>query len=85
MNGVPVDLKMPKNTKENRYYYRNREEVLARIKERKMADPEYRAKHEEKEKKKREKDEESARKKQEKEAKRLAKMEALFSPVRKPA
>ena len=44
-------VKLPKNTAENRYYYRHREEVLARKKEQRMADPEYRARQEIKEQK----------------------------------
>lgn len=78
----PVDVKVPKNTKENRYYYRHREEINARRKEQRMATPEYKAKQEEKERKRKEKEEEMERKKQEKEkekeAKRLAKMNALL-------
>ncbi len=82
----PLDVKIPKNTKENRYYYAHREEVLARKKEQRMADPEYKAKQEEKERKRKEKEEERNRKlllkkeekEREKEAKRLVKMNALL-------
>ena len=56
-NAVPVDVKIPKNCKENRYYYRHREEVLARKKEQRMVDPEYRARQELKEQKKLEREE----------------------------
>lgn len=76
------DVKIPKNTKENRYYYKHREEINARRKEQRMESPEYKAKQEEKERKRKEKEEEQERKKQEKEkekeAKRLAKMNALL-------
>ncbi len=71
------DVKIPKNTKENRYYYAHREEVLARKKEQRMADPEYKARQEEKERKRKEKEEEHLRKEAEREAKRLTKMKAL--------
>lgn len=85
-NAVPVDVKIPKNCKENRYYYRHREEVLARKKEQRMASPEYIAKQEEKEQKRKMKEiereqkkiEKKAIKEKEKETKRLAKMNALL-------
>jgi hypothetical protein len=38
------EVKLPKNTKENRYYYRHREEVLERKRQKRMEDPEYQAK-----------------------------------------
>ena len=40
---------LPKNSKENRYYYKHREEILERKREKKMQNPEYKAKIEEKE------------------------------------
>ncbi len=81
-NAEPLNVKIPKNTAENRYYYKHRLEVLARKKEQRMATPEYKAKQEEKERKRKEKEEERERnlllKKEEKEAKRLAKINALL-------
>lgn len=37
-------LKLPKNCKENRYYYRHREEILERQRKRRIENPEYQAK-----------------------------------------
>ena len=78
----PLDVKIPKICKENKYYYAHREEVLARKKEQRMATPEYKAKQEEKEQKRKEKEEALEKKKQEKEKekelKRLVKMNALL-------
>lgn len=37
-------IKLPKNTKENRYYYKHREEILAKNREKRLQDPEYHAK-----------------------------------------
>lgn len=49
------EIKLPKDCKETRYYYKHREEILARRKEKKLEDPEYQmkqqAKKEAKEKK----------------------------------
>ncbi len=50
-------IKVPKNCKENRYYYRHREEILANRLNKKLEDPEYKAKYEEKQRKKKEKEE----------------------------
>ncbi len=47
---------LPKNSKENRYYYKHREEILEKMKEKRMQNPEYKAKMEEREKKKAEKE-----------------------------
>jgi len=38
------EIKGPKNCKENRYYYRHREEILASRKEKRLEDPVYQAK-----------------------------------------
>jgi hypothetical protein len=51
-------IKLPKNSKENRYYYRHREEILEKRRQKKLEDPEYQAKQKEKEEKKRLKEEE---------------------------
>jgi len=38
------EIKLPKVNKANRHYYKHREDILARRKERQMASPEYQAK-----------------------------------------
>ena len=38
------DMKLPKNSKENRYYYKHREEILAKRQQKKEESPEYREK-----------------------------------------
>ena len=43
------DEKLPKNCKENRYYYRHREEILERKRQKRLEDPEYQAKKKAKE------------------------------------
>jgi len=50
------EIKLPKDCKETRYYYKHREEILARRKEKKLEDPEYQAKQEERQRKKAERD-----------------------------
>jgi hypothetical protein len=50
------EVKLPKKCKETRYYYKHREEILARRKEKKLEDPEYQAKYEERQRKKAERD-----------------------------
>ena len=42
--GAESEIKVPKDCKENRYYYRHREEVLERKRKKRMEDPEYQAK-----------------------------------------
>jgi hypothetical protein len=54
-----MDVKLPKNCKENRYYYKHREEILEKRKQKRMEDPEYLAKQKEKEDKKKQKEEEN--------------------------
>jgi len=44
-----TDIKLPKNCKEVRYYYRNREQILEKRRLKKLEDPEYKAKVEERE------------------------------------
>ena len=71
MEGLTAEnITLPKNTKENRYYYRHRDEVLARKKEQRMSDPEYRARQEEREKNRLEREAEKERKRLEREAMR---------------
>jgi len=50
--------KMPKNCKENRYYYRHREEILAQKREKRLEDPVYQAKQKEKKEAKEKREEE---------------------------
>jgi len=49
------EIKMPKNCKENRYYYRHREEILEKNRQKRLNDPNYQAKQKEKEEKKKQK------------------------------
>lgn len=51
------ELKLPKNCKENRYYHRHKAEILQKKLEKKLEDPEYKAKYEERQRKKAEKEE----------------------------
>jgi flagellar biosynthesis/type III secretory pathway protein FliH len=51
------DPKLPKNCKENRYYYRHREEILERKKHKRLEDPEYQEKQKAKEDAKKAKEE----------------------------
>ena len=53
---LETEIRLPKKCKETRYYYKHREEILARRKEKKLEDPEYQAKQEEKQRKKAERD-----------------------------
>jgi hypothetical protein len=50
------EVKQPKNNKGNRYYYRHREEILARKREQRLADPDALAKYEERQRKKAERE-----------------------------
>lgn len=72
-------VKLPKNCKENRYYYRHREEILERRLQKKLEDPEYQAKYEEKQKRKAEK-EELEKKRAEKRELRKKVVETLLVP-----
>jgi hypothetical protein len=69
-------VKIPKNCKENRYYYKHREEVLERKRKKRMEDPEYIAKMKEREEKKIEKEKMKEALKAEQKAKREAEREA---------
>jgi hypothetical protein len=55
-NGME-EIKLPKNCKENRYYHKHRQVILEKKLKKRLEDPEYRAKFEEKQKKKAEKEE----------------------------
>jgi hypothetical protein len=50
-------VKLPKNSKENRYYYRHREELLEKRRLKLLEDPEYQAKLKEREEKKKQREE----------------------------
>lgn len=60
-------MKLPKNCKENRYYYRHREEILERKRQKRLEDPEYQAKQKAKEEAKKAKEEEKLKKLKDKE------------------
>jgi hypothetical protein len=44
MESEQTEQKLPKNCKENRYYYRHREEILEKKRLKRLEDPEYQAK-----------------------------------------
>lgn len=78
-----VSIKLPKNCKENRYYYRHREEILERKRQKRLEDPEYAAKYEERLRKKAEKEaekEELERIKKEKRELRRKAVEKIMNP-----
>jgi Zn-dependent M32 family carboxypeptidase len=83
-----TDIKMPKNTKGIRYYYKNREAILEKRKQQLLQDPEYQAKLLAREQAKQEKEE--ARKnreelKKQREEARKAKEEEMESKRRAKA
>lgn len=57
--------KLPKNSKENRYYYRHRDEILEKKRQKRLEDPEYQAKVKEREEAKKRKEEERVAKQKE--------------------
>jgi hypothetical protein len=65
----------PKLCKENRYYYRHREEILARQKQKKMEDPEFAARCQAREQSKAEKEQKAAEKEAKKEEDRIKREE----------
>lgn len=72
------DTNMPlKNTKENRYYLRHREEILEKNKQRRLQDPEYAKRKLEREQKKAEKIAAEITKKADKEKKRLERLQKM--------
>ena len=73
-------MKLPKNCKENRYYYKHREEILERKRQKKLEDPEYQAKYEERQRKKAERDA-LERKRAEKRILRKKVVEQILNPV----
>jgi hypothetical protein len=56
-HSIEQEHKLPKNCKENRYYYKHREEILERKKQKRLEDPEYQAKQKAKEEAKKAKEE----------------------------
>lgn len=68
-NSEEAGIKIPKNCKENRYYYRHREEVLERKKQKKLENPEYQAKVQAREEKKKAAEEAKKAKEEAKKAK----------------
>jgi hypothetical protein len=74
------EQKLPKNCKENRYYYRHKDEILERKRQKRLEDPEYRAKYEERQKKKAERDE-IERQRAEKRELRKKVVEQILNPV----
>ena len=58
-------IKLPKNCKETRYYYRNREQILEKRRQKKLEDPDYQAKLQAKEEAKKAREEERVAKKKE--------------------
>lgn len=56
---VSNDIKMPELNKHNRYYYKHREDILARRKERQLVNPEYIEKQKVKQEAKEKKEEEN--------------------------
>lgn len=70
-----ADIKLPKNTKGIKYYYRHREEILEKRRLKNLEDPEYQAKQLAKEEAKKAKEEERILKLKEKEEQRKLKEE----------
>lgn len=70
--GQEADVKQRKNEKGIRYYYRHREELQEKRRQKLMADPEYVAKQEARRMAREEKERKQAEEKAAKEAKRLA-------------
>jgi hypothetical protein len=77
---VESDVKLPKNCKENRYYYKHREEILERKRQKKLEDPEYKEKYEERQRKKAER-EALEKKRAEKRVLRKKVVEQILNPV----
>jgi hypothetical protein len=72
MTDQPIEeIKLPKLTKEIRYYYKHRDEILARQRAKRMEDPDYAARQEQRMKQKQEEEE----RKQERETIKKEKME----------
>ncbi len=65
------EVKIPKDNKSNRHYYRHREEILEKRRQKKLENPEYVAKMQERERKKQERE---ALRQEEKEKKKAEKV-----------
>lgn len=63
---TPTGPKLPKNSKETKYYYKHREEILEKKRQARLLNPEYQAKQKAKEEAKRIKEEEKRMKEEEK-------------------
>jgi len=72
------ELKTP--CKEIKYYYRHREEILDKRKQKRLEDPEYKAKYEERQRKKAER-EELERKRKEKREQTKKMVEQILNPL----
>jgi len=72
------ELKTP--CKEIKYYYRHREEILEKKREKRLEDPEYKAKYEERQRKKAER-EELERKRKEKREQTKKMVEQILNPL----
>lgn len=74
------EQKLPKNNKCNRYYYRHREDILEKKRQKRLEDPEYQAKQKAKEDAKKAKQEAKLREKEER-GREKAKKKAKFLGV----
>jgi hypothetical protein len=72
------EQKLPKNNKCNRYYYRHREDILEKKRQKRLEDPEYQAKQKAKEDAKKAKEEEKQRQKEERGRERAKKKAELL-------
>jgi hypothetical protein len=73
-----TEVKLP--CKEMKYYYRHREEILEKKREKRLEDPEYKLKYEERQRKKGER-EELERKRKEKREKTKKIVEQMLNPL----
>ena len=73
-----TEVKLP--CKEMKYYYRHREEILEKKREKRLEDPEYKAKYEERQRKKAER-EELERKRKEKREQTKKMVEQILNPL----
>ena len=79
-HSIEQEHKLPKNNKCNRYYYRHREDILEKKRQKRLEDPEYQAKQKAKEEAKKAKEEDKLRQKEERGRER-AKKKADFLGV----
>ena len=76
--------KQHKICKELKYYYKHREEVLGKIHQKKMEDPEYKAKYEERQRRKAEREQLEKRRTEKREL-RKKRMEQVLNPTPIPS